>query len=813
MLLLISGSGFCLDVSVLVNKNSISENESVRLQVVVKGSDATVDTSAILDFKVFPRGTSTSVSIVNTEYSKSTTHTFSLVPQSKGTLTIPPLTVSRDGEVFLSKPIVIEVASLSAAQKQSRDVFAQASLSGTRLFTGQQAIYTFRLFSAVRFSNARLQEPSFKGFTAKEAGDRKTYSKVINGRPFDVTEINYVIVPEKSGDLVIDPAMVICEVPVQGSSDPFGDSLFGNRFFSMGRTKTERAQTDSFTVTVMPLPAYSGKSQFSGLVGKFSIGAGLDRAEVPGGESATLTVTISGTGNIMDAPAPAVNLPQEFKTYDDTPQETIELTPAGYTGEKVFKRALVPVKPGNFEIGPVMLTYFDTATGSYETVSTPPLTLKVTSAGPSDSQPLVVDKRPAAAVEAEKQAVEFTGHDILALKEGAGVLVSRTGIHLGLFCLLLVLPGIMFGALKAYLVLGRKDESTVDTLLRRSRSSLDAAAQENLPVELFLKHLYMALTARVMARAGRASESLTAEEAGTILTDTGCSPDSIREVASVLAQIDQARYSGGASNSQSSQELFTRVKIVLKTLGIGFLLALCVFQGTGGAAHADDSATVYLEAIKAYKEDHFKDAAEKFQQVINTGIVNGELCYNLGNALLKSGDTGRAILWYERAKKLIPLDPDLSFNLNYATRLLVDKPPDEGINILELVFFWKDYLASRTIEYGVLILGFCFFAYAGIRTVRRKRVFTLAGIVFFCVVCLGVATALVDYYQMHASSHAVIVAQSAPVRSGFSDQATELFVLHAGTKVRVEEISSGYIKIVFAPGKIGWIKSDNAEVI
>ncbi len=65
----------------------------------------------------------------------------------------------------------------------------------------------------------------------------------------------------------------------------------------------------------------------------------------------------------------------------------------------------------------------------------------------------------------------------------------------------------------------------------------------------------------------------------------------------------------------------------------------------------------------------FADAARRFQQLVDEGVVNGRLEYNLGNALLQTGEVGRAILHYRAAERLIPGDPKLRHNLEYARSL------------------------------------------------------------------------------------------------------------------------------------------------
>ncbi|MBF0204417.1 MAG: protein BatD [Desulfamplus sp.] len=501
VVLLIPVRGFCFSVTAQVDRNRISINDSVVLSIVFEDGEGDVDTSALTDFTVVSRSSSSNISIINGKYSKTVTALYTLIPKRKGTLTIPPLKVEYENRNYTTNEISIEVSDQAVSRNDSRDIFVEAGISGTSLFTGQQAVYQLRFYSAVKFSNAALQPPSFKGFTAKEAGDRKNYRENINGRPYNVAEVNYVIIPEISGELQIDPAIVSCDVAMaRNSRDPFDDPFFSNGFFSFGRSETRRFSTNPVMVKVESLPPYSADVPFSGLVGNFSIKAELDnlskteqenlnktkqdnlnkteqdnlnkteqenlnkteqdnlnkteqdnlnKAEredlkLKIGDSATLTITISGKGNLMDAQAPTVAIPSDFKVYDDSPEEKIELTLQGYSGEKIFKRAIVPIKSGKYTIEPIILTFFNVSTHAYETISTTSIKIEVEqsteqsgnqqsfNADANDdslNNPQNLNRNEDVGTNSkkvrEKKNVEFTGKDILSIKEDASVLLRR----------------------------------------------------------------------------------------------------------------------------------------------------------------------------------------------------------------------------------------------------------------------------------------------------------------------------------------------------------------------------------------------------
>jgi tetratricopeptide (TPR) repeat protein len=556
------------------------------------------------------------------------------------------------------------------------------------------------------------------------------------------------------------------------------------------------------------MPAPEKGVNFSGLVGHFSLGAGLDRASVRAGDSVTLTVTVSGTGNVMDAAIPVVTVPDSFKVYDDVPQEKITLTQEGYQGDKTFKRAIVPMAAGDFSLEPVTLTYFNTDTQDYETLSTPPLALAVEPAaqGSAPAAPAPSSMGPEQGV--QKQTVEFTGDDILALKEGTGVLVDHRSLSLGRFVLLLALPLVLLLVFRGANHFFKQEESFASLMERKARQALKAAGTKNLPDPDFLRNLYTALVAKVRSRGNLPGETITAGEISQILSDAGCRDGQIREAIAMLHDIESARYGGGLFDANLKKSLLQRVRQLALCL-----VCLVLFAAVPGPGRADDSGTLFLQGVQLYKSGQFQDAAVAFEQVAANGIKNGQLYYNIGNACLKAGDLGHAILWYERAVKLTPRDPDLRYNLDHARGLVTDVSPERNIDLLALVFFWDDYLPPGTIAQGAVLLWCCFIVHAGVRMFRKKRVFTLAGSILCVLSVVVVATAIFDYYHQYAQSQAVILVDAAPVRSGYSDEATELFILHAGTKVRVERAEKAFLRISFSKDKVGWVKASLAGII
>jgi tetratricopeptide (TPR) repeat protein len=266
-----------------------------------------------------------------------------------------------------------------------------------------------------------------------------------------------------------------------------------------------------------------------------------------------------------------------------------------------------------------------------------------------------------------------------------------------------------------------------------------------------------------------------------------------------------------------------RTLMVLACVG----LSLFMFRGTGMAAQdkvnsgirapeqvlaGKDKAGVFVDAVRAYKAGDYAAAAAQFESIAATRVSNPDLFYNTGNAYLKSKDLGRAILWYERARKLAPSDPDLKFNLAYAQSLLKDKK-EPGFSFSSILYFWQGLVSLKWLQYAAITFSFGFFIWATVQRARARQIFSGAGILFFLLFAGATLAAGLEYNRINSDVKAVILAEQAGVRSGTMDNATLLFDLHAGTRVRVLDKKNNYMKIRFAKDKVGWVACSKAEII
>jgi hypothetical protein len=228
--------------------------------------------------------------------------------------------------------------------------------------------------------------------------------------------------------------------------------------------------------------------------------------------------------------------------------------------------------------------------------------------------------------------------------------------------------------------------------------------------------------------------------------------------------------------------------------------------------------SLYHEANNLYQMGNYEPALERYNAIILSGKESADLYYNMGNAAYRSNSIGHAILYFEKALKLDPGHEDALTNLEFVSRYRLDTfeevPvlffrawvkgfvqffPEQTWSILALVFF-------LLILCGILIYLFS-------RYIVMKKVAFISALVALVVFVLSFSSALSRHRDIVNPDTGIILAPSVVVRSSPSTTGTELFILHEGTKIKVNEEVSGWQNIRVIDGREGWIKASDFESI
>src|SRR5690606_3965701 len=104
-----------------------------------------------------------------------------------------------------SESIQIRVSEPASGTRQHESVFLEAQISKDEVFVQEQLIYTLRLHYLSDILGGELSAPELTDAIVKQIDKQQEYSRNVEGRTYQVIERRYLIIPQKSGSLEIEP--------------------------------------------------------------------------------------------------------------------------------------------------------------------------------------------------------------------------------------------------------------------------------------------------------------------------------------------------------------------------------------------------------------------------------------------------------------------------------------------------------------------------------------------------------------------------------------------------------------------------------
>ncbi len=244
------------------------------------------------------------------------------------------------------------------------------------------------------------------------------------------------------------------------------------------------------------------------------------------------------------------------------------------------------------------------------------------------------------------------------------------------------------------------------------------------------------------------------------------------------------------------------------------------------------------EGNRLYGEGDYEGAIEAYSELVDRGVEETDLYYNLGNAFFKNGELGKAVLFYERALRLSPRAEDAKDNLALVESMLRDRQFIRSENRLKKALVWVDrnLNTGETIVFvSLFYLLFCLFAVVYIfrKTVfvtslyRRLSIFSpgrfvgltreqdllLVSIFTLFLFLLSGASAYQKVSREKRHDRAVVIEQETAVYSGPTDDSTLQFKIHEGTRTVVRMKRLGWVQIDLPGDLSGWVRDGAIEEI
>lgn len=844
--------------------NLVAADEMFNVKFSIEGEKKVTDFSwsPTSDFQLVygpQKGSSSSMSFINGKMTSSVTKTFTYVlsPKSTGKFTFPAASATVDGAAVHSSPFSVEVVSNGAAQPSSSspaagqsgqpdtrpetaspnaNTFLRLYCNRTRVVVGEPITVTLKLYtreSVSGFDDAKL--PTFNGFWSQDTtpqGDVHFSRENLGNMIYDAAVLkSYVIIPQRSGDITIEPAELVCLVTQRVSSG--GNSIFDG-FFDDYTTVRRRVSTGAQKIHVSALPAGAPES-FGGGVGKFSMKVKMSKDSLLTHEAASIVVTVSGKGNLSLLEAPKVSFPPDVEVYDVKATSSLDKGSGGLSGSRSWEYPFIPRSHGDFGMEPVRYSYYDVSAGKYVTLESQPLDFHVAKGNASDSAAPTVD---GVISNVTRRGVKNLGEDVRFIFTKDPVLKPSdkfflgSGLFWGLAALLAALCVSLFLtcrklAARAADVAGAKTRKATKMALRRLKLA-QSFLQKNLSTA-FYEELHKALLGFISDKMNMPASDLSREGISTALSDGGVSEEVAGMFLSVLDACEFARYAPASGHEEmtahyekavasiSAIDSVMKGRKTIPSAGTAVLALLLALAPQAFAAERADS--LWAAGNKAYTEGRWAEASAAWDGILEEGLQSPQLFYNIGNARFKDGDIPGAILFYERALKSDPSFADARYNLEVASSRIIDdiEPVPEFIfrtwvkktgYLLDSDGWAWLFLAFLALAGGLVLL----FLLSSSKAARQTGFFSGIAVLLLAFGALGFSISQKNAARRQDAGivmNPVVSVKSSPS----AESSTDLFVIHEGTRVGLLDSVGGWTEISLADGRRGWLRSDSFEVI
>lgn len=699
---------------------------------------------------------------------------------------IPPIEARIGREWARTRPVTIYVRGAADGEPEPPAVLTAAPIDTSQIvsfhvmlapdtvYVGQQATYQVGLFVDQRARSRLRRNPEFiapemRGMLAYDLplARSRLPQRVVGDRRYDAHVYERAVFPLHAGEHVIPPARLVYAMPQSTS------------FFS--REETHELLSEPVTLVVREPPAEGRPDDFTGVVGDVDLGARVDSAAARTGDPMTLTLRVSGEGNVKFFQRPAIDVPWG----DLVPaNERVELdsTLPTVRGAKEFDWILTPRVAGELELPSFSYSYFDPATGRYEVARSEPDTVAVlpgTLARPSPA----ADTTPALAIRPRDRGV------------------ARDPLYdAPLFRMLILLAPLP--ALSLLLVRRRPRPRRVErrapmrVLRDLARAGDDADVRAVRRAFLAALGERLALAPAQLGRRGGLARTLRR---------AGVSSDVAGTAEALLRELDAAAY---APHATVPREAARRAESIVLAVaeearpaaavhpGIAGVVLLAVLLGSASSvalAQQSPVQSAFERGVEAYAGERYADARREFAAAAERRPRSVDAWVNYGTAAFAAGDTAGAVVGWQRALRLDPLAADARDRLE---RIRPASPADPA---------WVPALPRWLLPGLAALLWITAWGCLAIRLrtgARWARDWAVASGAM-ALLTIGAAAQM---EQRVAGRDLVVLAAHGPLRTLPALAADRTARAAAGEVARVAERGGEWARVVLPDGREGWVE-------
>lgn len=524
------------------------------------------------------------ISIVNGRTTRNETKrlamAYALKATGAGTIRLPSVTVTLDGQSYRTNPVSVTVVEPGTTDKLDLEV----TLSERQCYVGQPVTLTVRFYvdqtadvGDLQFDVPAFQSDDFAVEDSSVIDPQATQYRLGSGVAVHVsqqavthegrqmTQVSFskLLIPKRSGPIDIEGSSALAQLAT-------GRVRTGD-FFEPIRTTYERfaARSDPMTLDVLPLPQTDKPREYYGLVGKYTISASASPLNVNVGDPITLTIRVGGNSYLKPVQWPDLESVPELAEDFRIPAE--KASPVVENGQKVFTQTVRANSDSVTEIPPIPLAYFDPDSGSYVVAQSEAIVLEV------------APTKVLTTADVEGPTGQTTGRDVQAIREGFSanydgydLLANQRFLLLQVatrpaYLLMWAIPLAALLASAAFKTATRTSPEAVARKRKRqacSRALKQLQAVESEEPQRRPELIVTALKTYIGQRLDRVAGSLTADDCHDAIVAATDDAELADRFRAEVVQLEAARYASVEANVDADQieEAIALVRKVEKEL-------------------------------------------------------------------------------------------------------------------------------------------------------------------------------------------------------------------------------------------------------
>ena len=214
--------------------------------------------------------------------------------------------------------------------------------------------------------------------------------------------------------------------------------------------------------------------------------------------------------------------------------------------------------------------------------------------------------------------------------------------------------------------------------------------------------------------------------------------------------------------------------------------------------------------------DYYRKAILHYERLTASGVHNGKLYYNIGNAWFRLDDMGRAILNYKRSELYNPADPNLKQNLQFARSRRINRVEAQQRDRVFKTLFFLHYDVPTRVRFGIFLGAFVLLWGAAIIAVFRQRGLMRTMIISLAVVCVVFLISLIwEKVSLTRNPAGIVTAPEVVARKGDAETYQPSFTapLYSGTEFDLLERRPDWWYIELEDGARCWIPAWGGELV